>query len=139
MITSTLLIHSTPKVVLFDFGSMHTFIAKTFINRIGVFVKDLDYYLIILAPNEAILTIGVCVRDVVVVIQQHILLTDFIVLMMREFETIFGIDWMAKYWAFIDCRKKKVQLYIKKNVEIVFLGWLFNLVLARLEIDRARM
>lgn len=47
VITGTLLIHSAPAVVLFDPSSTHSFIIKTFINRIGVSVKDVVYDLVI--------------------------------------------------------------------------------------------
>lgn len=38
IITGTLLIDSSSVIALFDSRSTHTLIAKTFINRIGVFV-----------------------------------------------------------------------------------------------------
>lgn len=91
IITCTLLFYSTLVVALFDSGSTHTFIAKTFIDRIGVFVKDLGYDLVVSTPIPIVLTIEMCVRGVVLVIQHHILLIDFTVLPMWEFEAIFGI------------------------------------------------
>lgn len=36
--------------------------------------------------------------NVIVLIQQHILLIDFIVLLVMEFDAIFGMDWMTHYW-----------------------------------------
>lgn len=43
---STFLIHSTPVVVLFGSDSTYTFLAKTFVNRIGVLIQDLGYDLV---------------------------------------------------------------------------------------------
>lgn len=56
----TLLFHSAPTIALFDSGSVHTFIAKTFINRIGVSVENLSYDLVVSTPTR------VCVRGVIV-------------------------------------------------------------------------
>lgn len=60
IITCTLLIHSSPIVALFDSGSTHTFVAKTFVDRIGVSIEDLGYDLILSTPAGAILTTSVC-------------------------------------------------------------------------------
>lgn len=65
MITGTLLIHSSTANTLFDYGGTHTYIAKTFVNRISVFVEDLGYDLVVLTPTEAVLTIKMCVSGVV--------------------------------------------------------------------------
>lgn len=56
MITGTLPIYSAPFAALFDSGSMHTFIVKTFVDRIGVYVKDLGYDLVVSTPTRVILT-----------------------------------------------------------------------------------
>lgn len=92
MIKSTLLKNYAIIVALFDHSSMHTFIAKTFVGRIGLSVEDLSYDLVVSTLVGASLTTGVCVRGVNVVIHQHIMLMDFIVLPMKEFDTIFGMD-----------------------------------------------
>lgn len=72
MITCTLLIH---------FAFVIAFIAKTFVDRIGESIDDLGYDLVA-SPTGAILATKECVRSVIVVSQQCILLTDFIVLPM---------------------------------------------------------
>lgn len=69
VVTVTLLIHSAPATVLFDSGSMATFISKTFVDRIDMPVEDLGYDLVVSTPAGAILVTRVCVRGVVVLIQ----------------------------------------------------------------------
>lgn len=64
VIIGNLLIHYVPIIALFDYDSTHTFIAKTFVDRIGVSVKDLGYYLVVSTPVGVVLTPGVCVRGV---------------------------------------------------------------------------
>lgn len=54
VITGILLIHTTPTTVLFDFGSMQTFITKIIMNRIGVSVEDLGYELVALISTGAV-------------------------------------------------------------------------------------
>lgn len=55
IVRDTLLIHSTPVIVLFDFGSTNTFITKTFVNRVGMSVEDLNYDLVVSTPTKAAL------------------------------------------------------------------------------------
>lgn len=55
VVRDTLLIHSTPVIVLFDFGSTYTFITKTFVNRVGMSVEDLNYDLVVSTPTKAAL------------------------------------------------------------------------------------
>lgn len=122
IITSILLIHSVPTIVLFDSSSTHTFLARVFIDRICVSVKDLVYDLAVSTTTSATLPTGECVRGVPIIIQQCMLLTDFVVLLMSEFNVIFIIDWMMRHRALIDCQKKKVKLCLPHHKRITFKG-----------------
>lgn len=68
LITCILFIHSAPSIALFNFGSKHTFIAKKFIDMIGVSIDDLRYDLVVSTPTGLVLTCGVCVSGVTIVI-----------------------------------------------------------------------
>ena len=81
-------------------------------------VVDLGFDLRVSTPTGVVLTTGVGVRDVAVVTQQRVLPSDFVVLPMTEFDAIFGMNWMTRHRAQIECRKKKVRLRLKRNVKI---------------------
>ena len=85
-------------------------------------VVDLGFDLRVSTPIGVVLTTGLRVRDVTVEIQQRILPSDFVVLPIREFNAIFGMDWMTRHRALIDCRRKKVQLRLKRKVRVAFQG-----------------
>ena len=63
---------------------------------------------------------------------------------MREFDAIFGMDWMTRHRALIDCQKKKVQLRLRRNVRVAFQGrgrdkgYLISYQRAQRLIDRGR-
>lgn len=61
IIIGTLVIHSMLVVILFDFDSTNTFLAKTFVDRVGMTVEDLGYDLDVLTPIGAITPLE-CVR-----------------------------------------------------------------------------
>ena len=71
-------------------------------------LEDIEFDLRVSTPVGVVLTTGVGVRVVVVAFPQRTLPTDFVVMPMMEFDPIFGMDWMTRYRALIDCRKKKV-------------------------------
>lgn len=68
IITSTLFFHLAPIVVLFDFGSTHTFISRSFVDKIGVLVDYLGFDLVVFTPVRVVPTISVCVRHITVVV-----------------------------------------------------------------------
>lgn len=53
VIIDTILIHSYPKVLLFDCSSTHTFTTKAFVDRIGVRLDDLGYNLVVFTQTRA--------------------------------------------------------------------------------------
>ena len=85
-------------------------------------MNDLGHKLVVSTPFGATLTKGVGVRYVPIVIQRHTLRTDFVVLPMREFDAIFGMDLMTRYGALIDCGKKKVTFHPSCRSSVTFQG-----------------
>ena len=73
VIKGTITIQSAPATVLFDSSSTHTFLARAFVNRIGMTVIDLGHDLVVSTPYGATLTTGVGVRGVPIIIQRHTL------------------------------------------------------------------
>lgn len=73
-------------------------------------------------PSYATLNTAMCVRDVPVVIQRCMLLTNFVVLMMGDFNSIFIMDWLTRYRVLIDFKKKKVQHHLSRNERVTFKG-----------------
>lgn len=82
----------------------------TFVDGIGLTLGDIGYDLIVLTPTRATLTTRVCVRGLPIVIHRCTLLMDFVILLMRQFDAIFDMEWMTRHKALIGCLKKKVWL-----------------------------
>lgn len=61
----------------------------------------------------AVLISRVCVMGVTRVVQQRIFLIEFIMLSMREFDNMFGMDWMTRH---------RALMLLKLNVQIIFQG-----------------
>lgn len=63
---------------------MHTFMVKRFVDKIGMQIDDLGYEIVVSTPFRAVFTTGVHARDVAIVIEQCILLTNLTALAVRK-------------------------------------------------------
>ena len=95
-------------IVLFDSGASHSFVSASFAKLHKLeFIKDVkEWYISIPTGINQIATL-VC-RRCPITLGHLVLPADLIVLDMKEFDIILGIDWLSEYYAFIDCRDKKV-------------------------------
>ena len=50
------------------------------------------------------------------------LMVDLLILEMRDFDVILGMDWLAVYHAFVDCHEKKVVFRIPGAPEFFYQG-----------------
>ena len=56
------------------------------------------------------------------VIHNKDLLVDLIVLGIRDFDIVLGMDWLSKHRATLDCYKKEVKLVLPKEPSVIFRG-----------------
>lgn len=75
-------------------------------------LDDSCYDLVVTTPVGVDFTTKVRMRDIIIVMQRRVWLADFTVLLMRDFDVIFGMDWITRHRALIDLQKKKVQLQL---------------------------
>ena len=91
-------------IVLFDSGATHSFVASTFVKEV---VKSDKGWNITIPTGVNQVATWIC-RRCPIFLGHLILPADLIVLDMKEFDIILGMDWLSEHYAFIDCRGKKV-------------------------------
>ncbi|XP_074360186.1 uncharacterized protein LOC141700288 [Apium graveolens] len=79
-----------------------------------------------------LLTIEATNQDIILVIQYcpkhhleihgHSFLADLIPFELGEFDVILGMDWLSQYKEKIDCKKKRIVMFIEDNVKINYQG-----------------
>ncbi|KAL2226254.1 UNVERIFIED_CONTAM: Transposon Tf2-12 polyprotein, partial [Sesamum indicum] len=52
----------------------------------------------------------------------HAISSDLIVLDLKEFDVILGMDWLAQYKAIVDCYKKEVMIEYSSESKVIFVG-----------------
>ena len=97
-------------IVLFDSGASHSFIFESFAKKCHLeTITDNKEWNIRIPTGENRITTLICEKSPIT-LGHLVLLADLIVLDMRDFDIILGMDWLSKHYAFIDCRSKKSNL-----------------------------
>ena len=104
---------------LFDTGASHSFISLLFANTLGLGFENLSMPLSLETPLGKAHDLTVCCKSVSIRIDDRRFSDDLIVMPMGQFDVIFGMDWLTKYRAQIDCYNKRVILYTK-NDKVVY-------------------
>ena len=99
--------------VLIDPGAPHSFLNPTFMAHIDVNVEQLPYDLEIKTPiTNKNLIANMVYKGCEIWIGERKLLVDLIELVLKGYDIILGMDWLAKYHAQLNCRAKKVNFHI---------------------------
>ncbi|GFZ02656.1 hypothetical protein Acr_15g0012640 [Actinidia rufa] len=102
VVRGTLLMFNSFARVLIDTGASHSFIVSSFALALGLEIEVLDSVLMLDTPVGGRSTLKRVCRSCEVEIADRRFVFDFIVLDMRSFDVIFGIDWLTGYRAMID-------------------------------------
>ncbi|XP_073133784.1 uncharacterized protein [Henckelia pumila] len=110
IVTGMIRIAGLPAFVLIDSGATHSFISINFMIKLEVLPDESISKFCVSLPSGEELESSSVVRNCKVQIQSLVLCADFIVLKMVDFDAIFGMDWLSRHEAIIDCKRKTVSL-----------------------------
>ena len=68
-----------------------------------------------------VITNSVC-KSCVVQVADRELLANLTLLEIRDFDIIFGMDWLATHYAIVDCHRKNVIFQVLGEIEFCFVG-----------------
>nr|CAD1818030.1 unnamed protein product [Ananas comosus var. bracteatus] len=92
---------------LFDSGAMHSFISSKVVLNYGLTHLPLGCDLWVDTPVGGVRVCRVC-KSCPIEVNGHVLPADLIVIDMKEFDVILGMDWLTTHGATIDCSGRKV-------------------------------
>ena len=109
--------------VLFDSGATHSFTSTNFIKRNSKLSPvSLETILFVsTSSGEVILVNSIC-KDCILNVEDREMKTDLLVLEMRDFDLIFGMDWLVAYHTTIDCFEKTMKFQITSQLEFSYMG-----------------
>jgi hypothetical protein len=104
-----LLINSIPASVLFDSGTSHSFVTKSFVEKHNIPNYPLKKKLLIRPPGGELRATHSCPQTKIE-IRGLSFLVELIILESSGIDVILGIDYLTKYDGVISCAKRKATL-----------------------------
>ncbi|KAM6556485.1 hypothetical protein CsatB_003504 [Cannabis sativa] len=106
MVRGQLLINNSHFNVLFDFGTIHSYVVSRVINLLGRPYDLLERGFGTLMPSGKLVISNKRTRSMPVRIEDRELRADLIELKLTEFDIILGMDFLSKHLANIDYKQK---------------------------------
>ncbi|XP_038975808.1 uncharacterized protein LOC120106826 [Phoenix dactylifera] len=105
VVTGTIPVSDIYAYVLFDPGATHSFISSNFVKTHDILCESMTTKFYVETP-----------------VGDRELPVDLIVLDMRDFDVILGMNWLATYHASVDCHDKRVNFQIPGKPTFSFCG-----------------
>jgi len=121
-----LLVNTIPIIVLFDAGATHSFINPDTASRMNYECPELDVQLHITTPVGSVYQTERVARNCTITILGRSFRGDLVLLGIRGYDVILGMDWLTQHQATIDCNKKTLTLTTSEGVQIQYKGGGFH-------------
>ncbi|KAL0378599.1 UNVERIFIED_CONTAM: hypothetical protein Sradi_3165400 [Sesamum radiatum] len=122
VISGMTLIFDVEAYVLIDPGSTHSYISSELASKIPGENSPLGYNLMVYLPVGGSVVVNSVRKGSLVRIGDVNLPVDLIVMDLKEFDVILGMDWLTQHRAVIDCYKKEVMIESFGESRVVFWG-----------------
>ncbi|KAL0291147.1 UNVERIFIED_CONTAM: hypothetical protein Sangu_2543700 [Sesamum angustifolium] len=103
-------------------GSTCSFILHDFASRVHASIESLGHDLCVSMPAGGVMLVNTVVRSCPVVVEGVTLYTDLVVINLREFDVILGMDWLSCNHALVDCQTKEVTVEVNGQMKTVIVG-----------------
>ncbi|KAL0438841.1 UNVERIFIED_CONTAM: hypothetical protein Slati_2367100 [Sesamum latifolium] len=122
VITGSFSICSSSAHVLIDPRSTCSFISHDLASRLHASIEPLGYNLCVSMPAGGVILVNTVVRSCPVVVEGVTLYADLIVINLREFDVVSGMDWLVSNHALVDCQTKEVAVEVNVQMKMVIVG-----------------
>ena len=108
LVTSIISVFGEPAWVLFDSGTSKSFISTSFTLHANQELTSLKRKLIVITPLGERIVRTFVFKGCEVMIEEIVLKANLIPLEMIDFDVIFGMDWLSKHRALVNCFTKEI-------------------------------
>ncbi|XP_022866655.1 uncharacterized protein LOC111386422 [Olea europaea var. sylvestris] len=115
-------IFGIPTLLLFDSRATHSFVSIEYVRRLGRTpdMQQVSYSVTI--PSGDVQQTNLIVRACVILIENWELCANLIVLDMKDYDIILGMNWLSRYQTTTDCKRKSVTFQLLGNEPFTFIG-----------------
>ncbi|GJT87547.1 putative reverse transcriptase domain-containing protein [Tanacetum coccineum] len=119
VVTGTFLLNNRYATALFDSGADKSFVSTNFSTLIDIEPVELDTsYEVELADGKVVSTNNVLIGCTLNLLN-HSFPIDLMVMKLRSFDIIIGMDWLSRYDAAILCGEKKVRIPLEGKTLVI--------------------
>ncbi len=111
VVVGTTSLFGTRARTLFDIRASRLFISRSFAHDHGFEVKQLNARIQVLTPSGSINSRDFC-QSCPILLGDRVFSSDLVLIPLREFDVVLGIDWLTRHHATIDCELKNVPLVV---------------------------
>jgi len=122
VVTGTIPLFGRVACALFDPGALHSFISSSYVKLCRVSTEPLEQNICVATPVGDAVTCKKYVGNCPIVIKGRVLPAKLAVFGMMGFDVILGMDWLSKYNANMDCRRKEITFRPHGMEEFTYCG-----------------
>ncbi|GKE28493.1 reverse transcriptase domain-containing protein, partial [Tanacetum coccineum] len=110
VVTGTFLLNNRYASILFDTGTNRSFVSNAFSSQIDITPSTLDHHYNVELVDGRIIGLNTILRGCTLNLLNHPFNINLMPIELGSFDTIIGMDWLAKYQAIIVCAEKIVRI-----------------------------
>ncbi|KAK4392374.1 hypothetical protein Sango_2015200 [Sesamum angolense] len=103
-------------------GSTCSFISHDFVSRVHASIELLGHDLCVSMPAGGFILVNTLVRSCSILVEGVTLYADLVVINLREFDVILGMDWLFCNHALVNCQTKEVAVEVNGQMKTVIVG-----------------
>ncbi|KAL0298102.1 UNVERIFIED_CONTAM: hypothetical protein Sangu_3161100 [Sesamum angustifolium] len=103
-------------------GSSCSFISHDFASRVHASIESMGHDLCVSMPAGGVMLVNTVVRSCPVVVEGVTLYADLVVINLREFVVILGMDSLSCNHALVDCQTKEITVEVNGQMKTVIVG-----------------
>ncbi|XP_062114122.1 uncharacterized protein LOC133825154 [Humulus lupulus] len=138
MVSGQLPVANNSTYVLMDTGTSHSSIAASYVDKIDRKPKHVSNVCGVSLPLKEDIIVRSWVKVVLVWVEGRELTVDLLVLYLHEYNVILGMDWLTKYGAVVNFKRRKVTFNPPGQEPFVFQGTACEKIFAIISTLRAR-
>ncbi|KAL2240185.1 UNVERIFIED_CONTAM: Retrovirus-related Pol polyprotein from transposon [Sesamum indicum] len=108
--------------ILIDPGSTYSFISRDFASHVHAKIEPFGHDLHVSMPAGGFVLVNTVVRSCPIVMEGVTLYADLVVIDLRKFDVILGMDWLASNHALVDFQTKEVMVEVNGKMKTVIVG-----------------
>ncbi|GJR21912.1 putative reverse transcriptase domain-containing protein [Tanacetum coccineum] len=119
VVTGTFLLNNCYASILFDTGADRSFVSTAFSYQIDITPTTLDHFYNVELVDGRIIGLNTIIQGCTLNLLNHPFNIDLMHVELGNFDIIIGMDWLAKYHAFIVCDEKIVRVPFRNETLII--------------------